>query len=205
MAEKERMDKTRSHVEQEETKQVVVERVVGGWWWADVRELGNTIGPSCTRHSSQDTTPLLKGQPQCLSFRPSKLQHRPSFLTKGKHHGLTDREKREPWMARCARSKSSFVCKRVYVFVSVFWFLLFHLINQKFKFSKLALHATIISSSRCTRVMTTFIPHIFTFFIFGACMHRWQKKKKKKNRRRDRWTMEVFILYILFNESKYGA
>lgn len=63
------------------------------------------------------TTPLLKGHSQCLTFRPSNFQHRPSF---SKRHGWMD--KRETWIARCVCTQQKHLCclQRVCIFVSLF-------------------------------------------------------------------------------------
>ena len=62
----------------ETTKQIMLHVVVARLMRMCM-QLGKHNG-SLVHSPSQFTTPLLRGQPQCLSFGPSSSQHHPSFL-----------------------------------------------------------------------------------------------------------------------------
>lgn len=86
------------------------------------------------------TIPLLKGQPQCLSFYPSRLQHRPSFLRApygqktSEWHGV---HAAKACLVVSATPMCVFVCVR-----ASFDSFLTRIVCANFQLSKLKLHAT---------------------------------------------------------------
>lgn len=159
-----------------ETTRVWVVLVRGvACWWDGVGELGNIMGPYTQPIVPIFTIPLLKGQPQCLSFYPSRLQHRPHHFLRAPYG-----QKRREWQ-RCARSKSMFSClcnSYVCLCLSVLWFpFSFVFVNLNYQNLHCMLHA-IIGFSMCTRVRGAFIClHIYISSVH-ACMHHQENKIK---------------------------